>query len=126
MLIYQKIIYRIDVRTNRDVIYLFGDNVARKGRGGQAREMRGEENAIGIATKWFPSMKPMAFFTDERISEQMEIINRDFDPVISHIKSGGTVIVPFDGIGTGLSQMGRYAPLTQKRLFAMINELRNA
>ena len=40
-------ITRDDLRANRDLIYVFGDNVERAGRRGLAREMRGEPNAHG-------------------------------------------------------------------------------
>jgi len=48
-ILYQDQIKRDDLRAHPDRIYLFGDNVARQGRGGQAKEMRGEPNALGIA-----------------------------------------------------------------------------
>lgn len=44
-------IYRADLAMNPKVLYVFGDNLERKGFGGQAYEMRGEPNAFGIATK---------------------------------------------------------------------------
>ena len=52
--IYQKRICRDDLRRNPNAVYIFGDNEARTGLGGQAREMRGEPNAMGIATKRSP------------------------------------------------------------------------
>jgi hypothetical protein len=50
-IIYQKFIRRQDLRNNRDKFYVFGDNMQRIGYGGQARDMRGEPNAIGAVTK---------------------------------------------------------------------------
>ena len=58
MIIYQKFIYRSDLKANPSVLYLFGDNLQRVGLGGQAKEMRGEPNAVGIATKKAPDNKP--------------------------------------------------------------------
>lgn len=40
-----KIITRDKIKENLEVLYLFGDNIIRKGLGGQAKEMRGEDNA---------------------------------------------------------------------------------
>ncbi len=40
------------VRAEPDARFVFGDNVEREGFGGQAAAMRGEPNAIGVATKW--------------------------------------------------------------------------
>jgi hypothetical protein len=51
-------IYRRDLRANPESLYLFGDNTKRVGIGGQAREMRGEPNAVGIATKNAPGSYP--------------------------------------------------------------------
>lgn len=47
-------ITRADLKANRDVIYAYGDNVARDGRRGLAREMRGEVNAHPISMCWSP------------------------------------------------------------------------
>ena len=38
-------------RANPRAIYVFGDNLLRKGLGGQAKEMRGEPNTLGIVSK---------------------------------------------------------------------------
>lgn len=43
-----KYIKRQDLKSNPNTQYLFGDNLKRSGFGGQAKEMRGEPNAIGI------------------------------------------------------------------------------
>ena len=50
-----KWITRSFVREHRDHIFLFGDNLARSGFGGQAAQMRAEPNAIGLPTKKLPS-----------------------------------------------------------------------
>ena len=50
------------IRAHPCRLYGFGDNhLERKGYGGQARECRGEANAIGIPTKRAPSMRENAF-----------------------------------------------------------------
>ena len=46
--------------------YAFGTS-RRIGFGGQAKEMRGEPNAISVATKWEPSNRPNAFFSDPMV-----------------------------------------------------------
>lgn len=45
-------------------IYLFGDNLLRKGLGGQAKEMRGEPNTLGIVSKKYPSNSLSSFYSD--------------------------------------------------------------
>jgi hypothetical protein len=51
--------------------YVFGDNGRRIGFGGQAKEMRGEPNAIGVATEWVPTNRPNAFFLIQ-VKRQLE------------------------------------------------------
>jgi hypothetical protein len=115
-LVFQHRIYRKDLQANPDVLYVFGDNVVRAGLGGQAGEMRGEPNALGIATKNTPSSGPGAFFSDEDYPELRQIIENDFRPVFSALSEGRIVVLPSDGIGTGLSDMPARCPV----LFAYV------
>lgn len=101
-------IVRQDLRERPEWFFVFGDNVQRRGLGGQAKEMRGEPNAIGVATKWSPSMSPSAFFDDT--VECHDIVNADLAKVKAKLDAGKVVIVPTDGIGTGLSRLPQVAP----------------
>jgi len=125
MIIYQKWITRSDLQKNPDMFYLFGDNNARKGYGGQAKEMRGEPNAIGIRTKWLPSNDPLSFFYDDQLVEKdtAGMIIDDFLEAISIIKEGGVVVIPSDGLGTGLSRLPEVAPKTHKLVTDMVDYL---
>lgn len=107
-LVRQKYITREDLRANPSKVYVFGDNVDRRGYGGQAKEMRGEPNAIGVATKHSPSMSSRAFF-DDTIECQI-IVMQDLKKVQDALDAGETVVVPTDGIGTGLSRLQTTAP----------------
>lgn len=109
-IIYQARIDRIDLQNNPGVMYLFGDNDERKGRGGQAKEMRGEQNAVGIRTKHAPNCSPAAYWNDEDLNDNINKIIQDMMPVVNHLNSGGVVVIPADGIGTGLSQMQDVCP----------------
>ena len=117
-ILFQHRIYRSDLKHNPDVKYLFGDNEARKGLGGQARECRGEPNAIGIATKIKPSRGEDAFWSDADYERCAAIVKSDFEPALEHLKSGGILVCPSDGLGTGLSELSTRAP----RLLALIRE----
>ena len=121
MVIYQKMIFRTDLKNNPNVIYLFGDNLKRYGMGGQAKEMRGEPNAIGIRTKYKPTMEDDAFFTDEYLEDNKRLICNDFHK----IPEGKIVIIPSDGIGTGLAMLDTKAPLTFEYIQMKIEELKN-
>lgn len=104
-LILQKLILRADLRANPEVRYLFGDNCDRAGRGGQAAEMRGEPNAIGVRTKRHPNMQSTAFFKDSDEIEVRSFWNEDLAPVRLHHQAGGIVVIPLDGLGTGLARL---------------------
>lgn len=105
----EKFITRDFVRSHPDWIFLFGDNVARVGMAGQAKEMRGEPNSVGIPTKYAPHMFPNAFMTDNRLDFNIERINEAFSLLPPPPK---TICIPVDGIGTGLAKLQEKAPRT--------------
>ena len=108
--LFQKIIDREDLRRNDGVLYVFGDNCKRVGLGGQARSMRGERNAVGVATKY----SPFECFGEspQETEAQKRIIDQDMKPLFDHVKTGGIVVWPADGIGTGLARLPIEAPET--------------
>lgn len=104
-------ISREDLKANPDKIFLFGDNVIRQGYGGQAKEMRGEPNARGIATKRRPDNDYSSYFHTNpdwklNFKSLQEIIDGDF----SKIPDDVTVVIPKSGIGTGLAKLKEYCP----------------
>lgn len=121
---YQRRIYRNDLKLRPTWYYLFGDNMAEEGYGGQAKEMRGEANAIGVPTKHAPSMAEHAFFTDgakctANVQARWASI---FARVESLLDSGAIVVIPTDGLGTGLSQLPQRAPRLYRCLTNKIAE----
>lgn len=100
------------VRANPMVMFVFGDNDVHQGRGGQAKEMRGELNTIGIRVKKLPTRTPEAYWTDKEYDINEGKIDEDFLPVERHLAMGGIVVIPADGIGTGLGRMGEKCPKT--------------
>lgn len=109
-IVYQKWITRSDLRNNPDKVYVFGDNVARIGLGGQAKEMRGEPNAFGFPTKWRPLMSYDAFFNDSQPDARAEVSKAICYVGALVARYGKTVVVPSDGLGTGLSRLPEVAP----------------
>jgi hypothetical protein len=91
--IFKDFITRHDLRENPRTLYVFGDNEARIGMGGQAGACRGEHNAIGIATKRRPSMDESAFWSDDDYERCIAIIDRDMKPLFEHLKKGGVVVM---------------------------------
>lgn len=122
MILYQHRVFRIDLRNNihRNVYYLFGDNIAREGYGGQAKEMRDEPNAIGVATKVSPAM----YMSDDALKNNCKIMWKDLQEAFEVVMDGGTIVIPSDGLGTGLSAMPEKCPITFKHLEGMIGWLK--
>lgn len=103
--------HRTDLRRQHDWLFVFGDNMAERGFGGQAKECRGEPNAIGIPTKWQPSMTPDSFFCDDELEDVRPTIDGAFLELSGHLRKGGTVVWPMDGVGTGLAKLDERAPV---------------
>ena len=116
-------ITRADLRANPGSLYLFGDNHARVGMGGQAAQMRGEPNAVGVRTKWRPTTADDAYFRDEDLEVVVPMILDDLRPAFVHAAAGGVVVVPAAGLGTGLAGLPRTAPRVHAFLEAQLAAL---
>jgi hypothetical protein len=108
---YKQYIQRIDLQKNRDKIYVFGDNDQRSGFGGQAKEMRGEPNAIGIRVKKRPSLDSESFYTDGEHIQNTNKIDEDLQ-LLKTLAQNKTIIFPSNGIGTGLANLKISSPKT--------------
>ena len=105
------------LRKHSDKIFVFGDNLTRTGKTGQA-VIRDEPNAYGIVTKRKPSMSEDSFFSD-RIDE-MTIMCNDVDTLFLSTLNK-TIIFPSNGIGTGLSELKLRSPAVWFKLKEMLN-----
>lgn len=119
-IIYQSRIIRADLKRNPNVFYVFGDNVEGWGKKGQAAEMRGEPNAIGVPTKWKPSMAEDAFFYDHQIDQARKLMEPSLHLISKNLNNKKIVIWPADGIGTGYSRLPHTAP----KLWAELEQIR--
>lgn len=118
---YEKHISRQMLQNNPSTLYVFGDNMAGHGFGGQAKEMRGEPNAVGIPTKNYPGVKKHDYFSDDDYAVATAKIATVFRRLFAHVTSGGQVVWPFDGIGTGLADLQNKSP----KIWAFIEENKN-
>ena len=98
-------------------LFVFGDNMVGSGLGGQAKACREEPNAVGIPTKWAPALDASAFFIDTDFPTVKAAIDQALLTLANHVKTGGTVVLPEAGIGTGLAQLSNRAP----RIFTYLN-----
>ena len=117
---FRKHITRQMLRNEPDTLFVFGDNLARVGLGGQAREMRGEPNAVGIPTKRYPSNNQDSFFRDE----QFDIWVFETGPDILRLLLHEDLIVwPEAGIGTGRARLETSSPRIYKALNRVLDIL---
>lgn len=106
-------------QNNPNALFVFGDNLVRKGYGGQAAALRGEPNAVGIPTKVSPSV----YMSDKDFEKAKIAIDEAFDTLNTHLEKGGVVVWPVDGVGTGLAQLEIRAPKVWNYLKEKTEEL---
>lgn len=107
---YRKIIVRQMLKAEPDTLFVFGDNLIGKGYGGQAKEMRGEPNAVGIPTKLLPDMSIASFFRNDDYDRAKPWIDAAFMRLFAHAADGGSIVWPTDDVGTGLAKLPTKAP----------------
>ena len=122
---YMDVITRHYVKNNPDKVFIFGDNDEKDGYAGQAKEMRGEKNAIGIPTKKKPDNTQDSYYTDSEFDLNKNKINLAINRIIKEIKEGKTIVIPSRGIGTGYAMLDIKAPKTYAFLKASISALQN-
>ena len=83
---------RDDLRANKDIVFVYGDNVAREGHRGLARQMRGEQNAHPISISWTP-FDP---FTHASAQEAMQHISKDLEAL--QARAPKLIVWPLGGL----------------------------
>lgn len=109
-------------KANPDLLFLFGDNTLGKGTRGQAI-IRFEPNSIGIITKKYPTLEEKAFFSDSDYEKFVEYTKTRLLLIKHKINSGEYkgVVLPKDGLGTGLAKLPEKAPRLYLHLIESIN-----
>ena len=100
------------VQADRNTVFCFGDNMTGRGFGGQAGAMRGEPNTIGVPTKWKPERGESAYFTDDDLwdGDVRHALRHAFHQMLLALEAGRNVVIPADGLGTGLAELPKRAP----------------
>lgn len=93
--------------SNSDALIVFGDNLIKKGKAGQAI-IRDEPNAFGVPTKRLPSMDEGSFFSDRQ--DEYEIVKSKLIYLWNEHIKGKTVILPNAQIGSGLANLEQNSP----------------
>lgn len=110
MIEFRPFIHRKDLQQEPETLFVFGDNMMRKGLGGQAAAMRGEPNAVGIPTKELPSMAGNAFLSDADFARWKDASLPDWSRLFYQARQGGKIVWPEAGIGTGRARLEKKAP----------------
>jgi len=119
----KKGIYKIDgVTPVIRKLFVFGDNDQRMGFGGQAKEMRGEPNAVGIRVKKAPSMDENSFYNDDEYILNTQKITQDLNHLAA-IAKNKIIVFPEDGVGTGMAMLNQKAPQTFNYLTTMLDQV---
>jgi hypothetical protein len=87
-----------DLTNNPDFLYLFCENAELCGDETGLAKFRGEENAVGVRLKFTPGNNRLAHISEEDSFEGMAFVDEDLEPAFEHIRLGGTVIVPSNGL----------------------------
>jgi len=110
-----------DVRNNPNKIFVFGDNNARIGKGGQAI-IRDLPNVMGIRTKKGPSTKSAAYYKDSEFEQNSKNILEDILEIKKEAMDGMTIVFSNGGYGTGLSSLKNKAPKTFEYLCQQLKD----
>ena len=111
---------RLDVVLDNH-IRVFGDNVLRSGKAGQA-VIRDCPDSFGIATKFSPTRSPQAYFNDKASETAFNVFKTDIILLRRLAEATDAVLVfPMSGLGTGLSQVPTRAPITFKRMMRYLS-----
>ncbi len=106
------------LRQHRDKVFVFGDNLLRSGKAGQA-VIRSESNAFGVPTKRLPSMGPGAFFSDR--PDEREAVLAALRSLYA-LGQSRIVVFPSAGLGTGLAQMARHSPSIYREMTQVLKQ----
>lgn len=133
-IMYKEYISREYIKQNPNYLFVFGDNDTRIGFGGQAKEMRGEPNVVGIRVKKKPLYDEDAYYTDNELEDNMKKINEDIETIVrkyNYESKYEKLVFPMNGVGTGMAKLKEKAPQTYNHLVHMLkqfgidNEIKN-
>lgn len=118
-----KFITEMNIVTHQDILFVFGDNLQKFGRGGQAGVCRGNHNTAGVPTKIFPSMSKESFFNDQQFNSNKFHIDEAIKMIQTRLPNFSRLYI-FPNIGEGLAKLDIKAPITYKYLTDKLNELK--
>lgn len=104
------------LRKNPDYIFVFGDNIIRKGYGGAA-SLRDEPNTYGFITKKHPDNRNESFY---RVKEYSSIFDREFKKLKKTIGKSLNKTFLISKLGAGLAnKYNIYEKIIEPRLWEL-------
>lgn len=107
-----------EILNNPTILYIFGDNLLRKGYGGQARVCRGKSNTFGIRVKKEPNDNPNSFFTDREFFKLSDYIKEDIVQILKLSIEYKKIFI-LSNIGEGRARLLEKAP----KLYDLLKQL---
>ena len=113
-----------DAKNNQDSLFIYGDNDIHLGNKGQAI-IRGEFNTAGIPTKKTPHSYSYAYYNDDDYDRNCSNITKAIQDIKKKIlvSKYKFLILPSNGLGTGLAKLPEKAPKTYAFLQQSIGQL---
>lgn len=108
-------ITREEVRARSGEFFVFGDNIVRKGFGGQAAEMRGEPNSLGVATLYAPGDR---YRKGDPIA--INCVMADLSVIAGHLARGAIVNIPTNLPGSGIADLANRWPELQALIASFV------
>jgi len=104
------------------MVWVFGDNVDRRGCGGQAC-IRYVPGAFGIPTKLGPGVLEHHYFSDTYYHTHRKYIDDAMDQLCDMWNQGRVIVLSENGYGNGLAQLDVVAPKLYSHLMLRLNLL---
>jgi hypothetical protein len=110
------------LRNNPNHIFVFGDNLLRRGKAGAAA-LRDEPNTYGFITKKYPSNRDDAFY---KPMEYRKVFSEELAKLDKYIKSNPDKIFLLSKVGAGLAnKYGIYKYIIEPVFTALEKEYNN-
>ena len=111
------------VKNNPKRVFVFGDNLIGRGNKGQA-VIRGLVNTLGLPTKRLPCMDSRKCFFSDKLDEILAV-RRVLLTIEEILKSGKSIALPTDGLGTGLAKLRMKSPVIDTYITATLRKYDN-
>jgi hypothetical protein len=107
------------VQSRPNEIFVFGDNLRRKGKKIGQAIIRPMPNAFGVPTKREPARYDAAYFSDQ--DDEIKAVEQALRDLYK-LGRKYTLVFPLGGLGTGLAEMEKRSPKAWRRMNQILEE----